>query len=264
MTRSRHTSGAALLAFAAVSTLAACTEGASDLDDDVLVALAEQAAGDADDDVQAMRSPGIPGLGFPRMLGGLDETPDCPQAAGVFLCSIEGRHGISTSLEVTFLDGSGAVQAAGYDESTTASIHVVSNTTGSFEGTRGSRSVDRMRDMTVSGLEGDEDTRTWNGSSEGTSSHTFATGEFAGTPRVRTSASTTRDVVIPHPRGDDSWPISGSITSEMTVEGGEHAGTFQAVVTFDGTQFATVVVNGEEMTVDLTQRRGFRGRRGPR
>lgn len=264
MAKSGHTQTATLIVLAAVSGLAACTEGASDLDEDVLIALAEQAAGDADDDVQAMRAPGIPGLGFPRMLGGLDETPDCPRSGGVFLCTVEGRRGISTSLEVTFLDGGGAVQSDGYDEQSTEAIHVVSNMVGSFEGSRGARAIDRMRDMTVSGLEGDETTRVWNGSSEGTSSHTFATGDFAGSPRVRTSTSTTRDVVIPHPRADDSWPISGTITSEMTVEGGEHAGTYQAVVTFDGTQFATVVINGEEMLVDLTQRRGFRGRRGPR
>lgn len=262
--RGNRTKTTVLTMLGTVVAVSACTENASELDEDVIVALAEQAAGDADDDVRGMRAPGIPGLGFPRMLAGLDSTPDCPQTAGVFRCSVTGRHGMQTTLEVTFLDAGGGIQEAGYDEQTTAAISVLSNTFGEFEGMRGSRSIDRLRDMTVSGLEGDESTRIWNGTSDGTSSHTFSSGDYAGTPVVRRSSSRTQDVVIPHPKDDDSWPLSGTISSEMTVEGGDHAGTYAAVVTFDGTQFATVLINGEEITVDLTERRGFRGRRGKR
>ena len=255
-----HDKSYALAVLTMVLAIGACAESTSELDEDMLLALAEQAAGDADDDVQAMRAPGIPGLGFPRMLPGLDETPDCPQAAGVYMCTFDGRHGIGTSFEVTFMDAGGGVQLNGYDEQTTASINVVSSTSGSFDGMRGARAIDRVRDMTASGLEGEESTRIWNGTSAGTSSHTFASGDFAGVPLVRTSSSKTEEVVIPHPKDDDSWPLSGTITSEMTVTGGERAGTYLATVTFDGTQFASVVINGEEITVDLTKRNGFRGR----
>ncbi|MFT5433455.1 MAG: hypothetical protein ACI9OJ_004161 [Myxococcota bacterium] len=251
-----------MAALAMALAVGACTESTSDLDEDMLVALAEQAAGNADDDVQAMRAPGIPGLGFPRMLAGLDETPDCPQTAGVYMCTFEGRLGLSMALEVTFMDVAGGVQIDGYDEEATASINVVSSTTGDFTGMRGSRSIDRVRDMTVSGLEGEESTRVWNGTSEGTSSHTFANGDFAGVPLVRSSSSTIADVTIPHPKDDDSWPLSGTITSELIVEGGDRAGEYLSTVTFDGTQFASVVINGEEMSVDLTNRKGFRGRHG--
>ena len=257
MKRMRHT---ALLCATVGSILATgCVESTSDLDDDLLVALAEQAAGDADDDVQAMRAPGIPGLGFPRMLAGLDETPDCPVVEGIFVCTREGRQGLTHTMEIAFLDAAGMLQSA-YDEAETASIHLISSMAGSVEGNRGARTIDRTRDMTVSGLAGAESTRIWNGTSEGTASHTFATGTYAGTPLVRTSTSRTVDVVIPHPRGDDSWPLSGTIHSEMVVEGGDRAGTYAATVTFNGTQFVTVSVNGEDVTVDLSVRRGFRGR----
>jgi hypothetical protein len=66
-------------------------------------------------------------------------------------------------------------------------------------------------------------------------------------------------VVIPVPKTETSWPKSGTITRNVTVTftGGEKGGTTEqrtATITFDGTQFATVTVNGDTFKFDLAGR----------
>jgi hypothetical protein len=255
--RKRILAGACLLAGA---VLAGCDDGSTGVDDDeLLLAMAEQAAADAHNDVQHMRAPGIPGLRFPGMRLELGNAPDCPQENGVYVCT-NRRPGLTTTFEITFKATDGSVQDE-YSETETASVEIVSTTQGTLEHGRFGGSVDRTRELTVSGLAGNETTRIWNGRSEGVSTREFSRAGETETV-AHTSLSVIEDLVIPHPREDDSWPLSGTITTELDVQGGPRAGEHTAVVTFDGTQFATVVIDGETMTVDLTERRGFHGRHG--
>jgi hypothetical protein len=73
------------------------------------------------------------------------------------------------------------------------------------------------------------------------------------------------DVVVPVPRGADRFPISGSISHSCTVTfvGGPKDGqtiTRTATVTFNGSETATLTVNGRIFDLDLkTRHRGERG-----
>jgi hypothetical protein len=76
--------------------------------------------------------------------------------------------------------------------------------------------------------------------------------------------SSIENVVHGVPIEDNPYPLSGSITRDMTVLiiGGKNDGETHsrlAVITFNGTQFATVTVNGETYEIDLAAHKG-RGR----
>ena len=82
--------------------------------------------------------------------------------------------------------------------------------------------------------------------------------------------STIQDLVHGVPREDNPWPLSGTITRQITVEivngpDGDRSVERTATVTFNGTQFVTMTVNGESFEVDLSARSGnhpFQRRRG--
>ena len=74
------------------------------------------------------------------------------------------------------------------------------------------------------------------------------------------------DVVRGVPRADNPWPLSGTITRDLTIEvtngpNGDETITRLVVTTFDGTRYATLTVDGAEYQVDLTQRGRDRVRR---
>ena len=74
------------------------------------------------------------------------------------------------------------------------------------------------------------------------------------------SSSTISQVVVPYPRTEDGWPVSGMIERAITITQTSDTNgteTFErtVTVTFDGTQFATVTVGDETFTVDLSERR---------
>ena len=241
--------------------IAACDDGTTEpepLSEIEVMVLADQAMSDADEDVGHARAPGVPGLFFPARVNrvGIGDTPDCPQDGFTYVCTHDGL-GRTRTIEITFFDGSGPMEA--YDESDTESIHFLSTAEGSVDLDRFSGSMSRTRDLTVSGLSGEETTRTWNGTTEGTSSRVHAFGDFAGEEITTTSSSTIEDLTLPLPEDETApWPLGGVITTEMSRSGGPRAGEYLIVITFDGTQFASVLVNGEEMTVDLAARRDGR------
>lgn len=168
--------------------------------------------------------------------------------------------------QVTFYDADGNVQSA-YDSLTTASINFVLDVNRAATRDSWSASIERSRDMTVSGLEGHETTRTWNGT--GTETISRSRTDSVGTERSydMTGSFTYEDVVVPAPGSDSRWPLSGTITRNMTVNvvngpNGDRTKTVTVVVTFDGTSTATATVNGQTIQIDLTTRPGrfpFRG-----
>lgn len=67
------------------------------------------------------------------------------------------------------------------------------------------------------------------------------------------------DVVHLYPRSENPYPMSGTVTREILVEvtrDGEVVGgrDVTAVITFNGTQFVTLDVDGQEYEIDLAQR----------
>jgi hypothetical protein len=181
----------------------------------------------------------------------------CPRIGFKFRCAWRAFDDISLMRDVTFYDADGNEQDA-YDADLTASINVVAD----FEGTRDRHGwtvvIERHRDVTVTGLAGQETERTWSGTGNGLTHRTNnADGEDVR-EYTMTANTTVDDVVIAVPRAG-TWPLSGTITREVTVEvirGLEDPTTRQrtVIIEFNGTQFVTMTVNGETFTLDLETR----------
>ena len=161
---------------------------------------------------------------------------------------------------VTYYDAFGDVQES-FDEVTTASIHILRE--GNHEGGRENwtGSVSRTRETTITGLEGDETTRTVNGTGSSTVSRSHHSDENGDRSYDMTSTSVMSDVVHAVRREDNPYPLSGTITREMTAvivngRNGDETRTRHVIITFNGTQFPNMTVNGEFFEVDLAAREG--------
>jgi len=246
-------------ALGAILTLAGCSTDEPTAADPLVTLdrdIALFAADATGQDIEVMRGPGGPfGLG-------LTAHP------GFFECTDVERLGMTLTRTCTFYDASGAVQAA-YDPETTASVVEHAELSGTVDRGDWSASVSRVRDLTVTGLAGSETSLTWNGTGSGTMSRIHQTRDGDQIEMSMTSSETATDVVIPVPHTMNGWPLSGMITTTVSVAlaGGRLDGTTHTrdvTTTFDGTQYATVTVNGETFTVDLANRRhaGPHQRRG--
>lgn len=175
---------------------------------------------------------------------------------------------LERSRTVVFYDESGAVMDS-HDPLLTEAIEISVEVVGSLERPMWTGEVERHRDVRVTGLLGEETERTWNGT--GSDEHaSVRVVEEGDVERRFESHATIDDVVVAVPRSENPWPISGTITRrvEVTVVNGPQGDVTRertVVITFDGTQYATLTVEGEEFEVDLADRQGRRPhRRGPR
>lgn len=241
---SRCVSAAALLLAAACSNDAPAPTESSTLNADVATFTAEAVG----QDIEFMHGPGgFAGFG---LLGGRRDF-SCTSFTGEFL---------TVERTCTFYDAGGVTQDA-YDSLTTASAAIHVSVTGSISREEwGSSSFSRVRDLTVTGLEGLETSRTWNGTGSGTMTGIHTTRDGDSVQMDLTSSGSITNLVLPVPKTDSSWPLSGTIAFTVSVAftGGPHDGetlTREVTVTFDGTQFATATVNGETFTIDLARRR---------
>lgn len=176
-----------------------------------------------------------------------------PAAAGA-----PARAGIldySRSRTVTFYDVEG-VEQDGYDPLTTASIHTTLSVEGEVSRDGYEWSLSRSRDMTVTGLEGEETERTWNGTGEEDRSRARFSASGDTRSYEMSGTLTVDDVVRGVPRAEHPYPLSGTITRNVTVEvtngpRGDETLTRTVVVTFDGTRYPSLTVNGEAFELDL-------------
>lgn len=256
MTNTRTFAGLALVASLA---LGACADDATapDLLEQAITYNAAIVAADATlEDFTLARTPFAFGPGPELASGmGMGGGPKGPPG---------GRMGVGGALggtrTVTFYDAAGAEQAA-YDSLTTASIHYVLDIEGTVGRGGWTGTVSRTRDVTVTGLLGVEATRTHDGTgsesverSRTLEDGTEATFDMEGT-------FTQSDVVIPVPGSEPGYPLSGTITRTMKVTvvngpNGDVTRDVTVVITFDGDNTATAVVNGETYEIDLDARHG--------
>ncbi len=203
------------------------------------------------------------------MLPGFANTQGCERRplSRIFCGArkFSGEGNLSISREVTFygIDESGNVYVQEeYDAATTDSINYKLLIEGSRETTRDGKqinmTVNRQRDFTVSGLYGEEEQRTWNGTGSAEVNRTTTSDEFGTRTYDMSSTSTVENVVIAVPRAG-TWPLSGTITRHVTVEvvnglGDTRKRERTVVVTFDGSQFASIDINGEIFILDLETR----------
>jgi len=155
------------------------------------------------------------------------------------------------SRSVTFFDVDGAEMDA-FDPLLTASVHLVASLEGqrSRESDRGTLtvSISRSRDFWFTGLEGDETARTINGEGAASKNRTVSVTDRGERSYDFSSTTLVENVIVPVPRGS-GWPLSGTITKSVIVEvvaGLDDPRTRErtVVIEFNGTQFATITING--------------------
>ncbi len=261
--------GATLLAATLLATgCNTSTEpGASDSGADVAQLAATGVSGVADEQATVMGQPcgGPPpgGVPFPP---GIPRGCDWDAATSAFACGpFTDDHGITSTRTYAFFDASGTAQQA-YDAAATASIRFTHAASGSNTDRGMTHTMQNSRTLTESGMAGAETARTWNGTGSATlhDEGTFRDGA-SGTVDV-TMSETVSDVVVPEPRTATSWPLSGSITRHVvrvsTVSTIPNEDV-TSVLTFNGTQFATLTIGGESQTIDLARPPHRRGPHGP-
>ncbi len=67
-----------------------------------------------------------------------------------------------------------------------------------------------------------------------------------------TETNTIEDVAVPYPLGEETWPLDGSITRATDIEGGPRGSENRTgVLTFNGTRYATLMIDDETIQIDL-------------
>ena len=251
-------------ALALVAVLAACADStapAGNVSDAMLTHDAATDAGAAAALDVSQMSASESAAGVPSATAGASSTA-CTYSAttGRFTCpTTTTAEGLTLDRSYAFFGG-GAAQSA-YDATATDSINFGWALSGALTGAAGTAWVNASRSMTVSGLAGTETQRTWNGTGSRTDSSTASSD--GRTRRTKLQAnSVVSQVVFKLPRSTYPYPQSGTITHDATVtayfEGAKgsssRTATRHAVVTFNGTRTASLVVGTTTCTLDLPTR----------
>ncbi|HEY2379341.1 MAG TPA: hypothetical protein VGH98_25385 [Gemmatimonadaceae bacterium] len=179
-------------------------------------------------------------------------------STGRFTCSAITAGGLTLNRDYAFYDAGNVAQSA-YDASLTASANFHVSVTGTHTADNGQDVVNRDRNLTVTGLAGAETSRTWNGTG------TRSDNGYRNLSDVKRSYTvndnvTVSNVVVNLPRSSNPWPMSGTITRQISGTASvEKTGvsksfsvTKTVTITFNGTQDATVSVGGNTYTLDLS------------
>jgi hypothetical protein len=200
----------------------------------------------------------IPAGGAPSYAWTFGDGCTYSQANSRFTCPPITNGGLTLNRDYAFYAADQSSQTA-YDASTTASANFHVSVAGVHVVDTGADTVSRDRSLTVSGLAGAETSRTWNGTG------TRNDGGYRTDATVKrnyhtTDAVTISNVVVNLPRSSNPWPISGTITRQISgtasVTRADASKTFSVArtvtITFNGTQYATVTVAGNTYTLDLS------------
>ena len=256
------------LAAAALCTLAACGDNAGTTGpaDNTATARAvtldvATVAGDAaTEDVQTFRvNTGAFGIAQATDFERFSRWAPCPLDAATnrFVCAERARGAFTYNRSYAFFDAAGAAQTA-YSGTTTASANFRWTLAGNITKARWSGSMSRNRDITLAGLLGPNAAITVNGTGAAERQRTAFLRDSSGLSRSydMQSSLTIANVVTPAIQLPDAWPASGTVTRNFTVTkigavGGETTFTRNSVVTFNGTRYVPLTVNGTAFTLDL-------------
>jgi len=182
-----------------------------------------------------------------------------------------GQRGIGGALsgtrELAFYDAANTPQDA-YHELETARITAVVDVAGDIERTIWSATIARTRDMEITGLAGENTTRIISGSGTEDVSRSLILDDGETRSRDMVGSFIYTNLVVPTPDQEVRYPLSGTITRQMTVavvngRNGDVTMTVDVTITFDGSGTASGLINGEAFEIDLTAREGrFPLRRG--
>jgi hypothetical protein len=272
----RRSTGFLTLSAAAIMALGACSDtpaGPTQTLPTLNADIANAVADGVGEDVQLMRDLNFglrTGLLFMGAPAAAPNGPGCTYDAvtGWHVCEAKVLPvGLTILRQYAFYDASGAAMEK-FDPAQTAAIRVKRQLDGSVsrevEGGSMTAEVHHARDMAVSGLQGDEQKRTWDGTGQSQIARTRIS-DASGTRSYEIKAGVTiASVVVPHRNNQDldPWPLSGTITKHVTgtatVNGETRSIDRTVVIRFDGTQFPTATVNGEPFTLDLAARKALR------
>jgi hypothetical protein len=187
---------------------------------------------------------------------------------GLFRIRCPRKHfgdNINYTREVTYYDANWEVMEF-FDRDSTEAVNIVV----SFEGSRAREDVEitvnRLRNMTVSNLFGQDTVRIWNGTGLTDIERVRHSDDVSDRVYDFSATSEVDSVLIAVPR-QGTWPLSGTITREVEVEvvGGlqdDRTRSRTVEIEFNGTQFATITINGETFTFDLETRTVVRDEEG--
>lgn len=180
------------------------------------------------------------------------------QASSRFTCPPISSGGLTLNRDYAFYAANQSSQTA-YDANLTASANFHVSITGVHLTDAGADTVNRDRNLTVSGLAGAETSRTWNGTGTRNDGG-YRTGVDAKRTYHVNDVVTVSNVVVNLPRSSNPWPMSGSITRVISGTGSVvKSGVSKSfsvdrtvTITFNGTQYATVTIGSNTYTLDLS------------
>ncbi len=175
---------------------------------------------------------------------------------GRFDCPPVTTDGLTLVRSFAFFDASGSPMMK--FDSTTASANIMATETGVRPSLTGADTVNRNRNVTVSGLLGHNTTRIWNGSGVRSDGGYWSDRLALRTYDVQDNTTFT-NIVVTLPRLLHLWPTSGSVSRSVRVTGSVNRGgvikTFTVskdiTVTFNGTEQVPMTIGGVSYTLDL-------------
>ena len=200
----------------------------------------------------------IPASAAPSYVWTFGDGCTLNQATSRFTCPAITSGGLTLNRDYAFFAANQSAQTA-YDANLTASANFHVSVSGVHVADAGADTVNRDRNLTVSGLAGAEQSRTWNGTGTRNDGGYRTQTDVKRTYHV-SDAVTVNSVVVNLPRSSNPWPISGSITRVISGTAGvEKSGLSKSfavnrtvTITFNGTQYATVTVGSNTYTLDLS------------
>jgi hypothetical protein len=198
-------------------------------------------------------------------------------AADQTMHAVGGLHGLpgdgrdwmgDFARSVTYFDAEGNEQDA-FDPLATDVIAIVVDISREASRDGWEAAFEHHKELEISGLAGEETSRTWNGTGETVVSRSHHSDGDGDRAYELTSSTLLEDVVVGVPRAEFPWPLSGAMTHmiEATRLGpdGEETRSWIVTVTFNGTRYPELTVGGDAFELDLGARDGDRPiRRGPR
>lgn len=175
----------------------------------------------------------------------------------IFTCPSTTANGLTLVRTFEFFDATGAPMLK-FNGLTTASVHMIATETGVRPSATGADTISRLRDLTASGLLGQNTTRIWNGT--GLRNDGGYWSDSVATRTHHLSDNTTfSNIVVNLPRSSNPYPASGTITRLVSGSGTvTRNGTTKSLtisrtvtITFNGTEFVPMLIGTTSFTLDL-------------
>jgi hypothetical protein len=153
--------------------------------------------------------------------------------------------------------GEGDAPQNEYHPTETMWIEITSEMSGEITRDNWSATMNRNREIEITGLLGEETERTVNGVGSESSTRVRNSDEFGTRTYVMSGTSVINNVVHGVPREEFPHPLSGSITRDIEVvitngPNGDETRSRTVVITFNGTEFPEMTVDGVPFEVDMS------------